>query len=243
MTFLPIVERELRVRARLRSTFGFRFFAAMAAILVVAVLLLADAIFNFIPTLGARIFSVLAFLAFVYCLMEGSRNTADSLSREKRDGTLGLLFLTDLRGYDVVIGKLVAGSLNTFYGLLAILPMLAIPLLMGGVTGAEFWRVALILLNTLFFSLAAGMFASALVKSARQAAGLCTAIVVGTAGLLPLAAAIYAGVYDTHQPPEWLLIPSPGYALYTAFDTNHSGNEAKFLISCAIGHGLAWFFL
>ena len=31
------------------------------------------------------------------------RNTADSLSAEKREGTLGLLFLTDLRGYDVVL--------------------------------------------------------------------------------------------------------------------------------------------
>ena len=31
--------------------------------------------------------------------------TADCLSEEKREGTLGLLFLTDLRGYDIVVSS------------------------------------------------------------------------------------------------------------------------------------------
>ena len=86
-------------------------------------------------------------------MFTGVRSTADCLSEEKRDGTLGLLFLTDLKGYDVVGGKLVATSLNAFYGLTAIFPLLAIPLLMGGVTNGEFWRMALVLANTFLFSL------------------------------------------------------------------------------------------
>ena len=45
--------------------------------------------------------------------------------------------LTDLSGYDVVFGKLAATSLRSFCGLLAILPVLAIPLLLGSVTGKE----------------------------------------------------------------------------------------------------------
>ena len=46
-----------------------------------------------------------------------------------------------LKGYDVVLGKLVAGSLNAVYSVVAMLPMLAIPLLMGGgITLAEFGR-------------------------------------------------------------------------------------------------------
>src|SRR4029077_3158439 len=105
--------------------------------------------------LGGSIFMWLSGFAFIYCLMAGARNTADCLSEEKREGTLGLLFLTDLKGYDVVLGKLAATSLNSFYGLLAIFPVLAIPLLLGGVTPGEFWRMALPLFNTLFCSLCA----------------------------------------------------------------------------------------
>ncbi|HQU46125.1 MAG TPA: hypothetical protein PK867_25150, partial [Pirellulales bacterium] len=41
--------------------------------------------------------------------------TADCISSERREGTLGLLFLTDLRGHDVVLGKLVVAGLGAFY--------------------------------------------------------------------------------------------------------------------------------
>jgi len=95
--------------------------------------------------------------------------TADCLSEEKREGTLGLLFLTDLKGYDVVLGKLVASSLHAFYGVLAILPVMAIPLLVGGVTIDEFWRVVVVALNMLLFSLAVGMFASSISRDERRA--------------------------------------------------------------------------
>ena len=67
------------------------------------------------------------------------------MSEEKREGTLGLLFLTDLRGFDVVLGKLVACSLRGAYGLVAALPVIGLALLMGGVTGFELWRLALVL--------------------------------------------------------------------------------------------------
>src|SRR6185295_17312104 len=88
---------------------------------------------------------------------------------EKREGTLGLLFLTDLKGYDIVFGKIVATSLNVVYGMLALFPIMAIPLLAGGVTGAEFWRVVMVALNNLFFSLAVGLFCSALSRDERKA--------------------------------------------------------------------------
>ena len=92
-----------------------------------------------------------------YCLAYGRRSTADCLSQEKREGTLGLLFLTDLKGHDVVLGKLVATSVRGFYGLLAVFPVLAVPLLLGGTTSGEFWRVVLVLMDTFLFSLAIGI--------------------------------------------------------------------------------------
>ena len=83
--------------------------------------------------------------------------------------SLGLLFLTDLKGYDIVLGKLAATSLNTFYGMLAIFPVLAISLLVGGVSGGEFWRMVLVSVNNLLFSLAVGIVCSAISRDERKA--------------------------------------------------------------------------
>ena len=124
MTFLPIVERELRVQARQKRTYRLRLGAAGVAIAMVSFMLLVNEVFSTPGSLGHGLFTVLAWLAFLYCLLSGVGNTADCLSEEKREGTLGLLFLTDLKGYDVVLGKLLATSLNNFYGLIAIFPPL-----------------------------------------------------------------------------------------------------------------------
>src|SRR3954469_1913040 len=171
MTFLPIVDRELRVRARLKSTFRFRIAGALVCIGIVIFLLITTSAFTNPGAMGKTMFNILSWLIFPWCLFEGTRNTADCLSEEKRGGTLGLLFLTDLKPYDVVLGKLVATSLNSFFGLLAVLPPLAVPLLLGGVTAGEFWRLTVVLMVTLFFSLTAGMFASSMSYDERRAWG------------------------------------------------------------------------
>src|SRR5580698_5628155 len=105
MTFLPIVERELRVAARRRGTYGMRTKIAGAATLAFAGCFVASEVAPSM-TLGKTLFQGLSWLCLCYCLTAGRLMTADCLSREKRDGTLGLLFLTDLKGYDVVLGKL-----------------------------------------------------------------------------------------------------------------------------------------
>src|ERR1051326_1986807 len=118
MTVLPIVERELRVAARGSSTYLFRVMAAFVAIAVFGWMLLT-LLRDKVPSAahGRYLFRSLFGLAFAYCLFIGARLTADCLSEEKREGTLGLLFLTDLKGYDVVLGKLAATSLHSIYAL------------------------------------------------------------------------------------------------------------------------------
>jgi ABC-type transport system involved in multi-copper enzyme maturation permease subunit len=186
MTLLPIVDRDLRVRARLRSTYRFRMSVAIGAFLFVGVLVLVSDSRGAGGRYGKFVFDAMAWLAFVFCLLEGARNTADCLSAEKREGTLGLLFLTDLRSYDVVVGKLISTSLNSFYGLLAIFPSMSICWLMGGVTFAEFWRLILVLVNTLFFSLTVGLVVSAASRDERWAWSLTLMIVLGLAAAPPL---------------------------------------------------------
>src|SRR5580704_6824039 len=151
MTSLPIVTRELRVAARLPSTSRNRTLAA-GAVMGTAFAMYVFGIFAKAQSqAGIYMFKMLSFVAVVFCAVEGMRKTADCLSSEKREGTLGLLFLTDLKSYDVVMGKFVGASLNSIYGLLGILPVLALPLIVGGVMFGEYFRMVLALLNTMFF--------------------------------------------------------------------------------------------
>jgi ABC-type transport system involved in cytochrome c biogenesis permease component len=150
MSFLPIVERELRVASRRPATYWLRLFLALAVFVIWFFLLVLGQ--GSVPVVqrGQILFQAIGVIALAFSLLAGVFLTADCLSEEKREGTLGLLFLTDLKGYDVVLGKLIATSLHAFYGLLAVLPLLALPLLLGGVTVAEFWRISVALLSTLF---------------------------------------------------------------------------------------------
>ena len=98
MIFLPVVERELRVASRKRSTFWIRIIAALVALLIATGFLILSAVgsFAFATTaLGKVLFGVLTWLSLAAALSAGLFFTSDCLSEEKREGTLGFLFLTD----------------------------------------------------------------------------------------------------------------------------------------------------
>ncbi len=223
MTWLPIVERELRIAARRPATYWFRAGAAVAAMTAALLVSWSMGTNRFVSAamVAKETFNVLSAMLMVYSLFAGMFQTADCLSSEKRDGTLGLLFLTDLHGYDVVLGKLAACSLNCFYGLVSMLPVLAIPLLAGGVTVGEFWRVVVLLLAGLFFSLGVGMFVSAVARDSRQSLSLSLFLIIFFAGILP---AIYAALWQLYRIRSGaaLLWPSLGYTLAMAHDSYYS---------------------
>jgi len=243
MTFLPIVARELRIASRRRSTYWLRSGAALVVLVIAAWFFLVAQ--NEAPhKISMVLFGLLTGGAGLYCLFSGIRYTADCLSEEKREGTLGLLFLTDLKGYDVVFGKLVANSLSSLYGVLAVVPMLALPLLLGGVTPGEFGRMALVTLNTLFFSLAAGICVSALCRSARHAMGMTLLLILLLAAVLPAFGAWLAFVAQARQVPVAFLLPSPGFSYVLAFDTAYKSlGPSAFWWSLLLIHGMGWLFL
>src|SRR4051812_46405942 len=182
--FLPIVERELRLASRKSSTFWLRITAALTALIIGLGYAAMNRFLGGPSALGQGIFAVLTWLSLAATLSAGLFFTSDCLSEEKREGTIGFLFLTDLRGYDVVLGKLLSTSLRTFYALLAVFPIVAVTLLMGGVTGAEFWKTMLALVNAMFVSLAAGLFISTVSRDAQKAlaATLLLLLVLGGGG-------------------------------------------------------------
>src|SRR5882724_542456 len=131
MSFLPIVERELRVASRRKSTYRIRLWTTLAGLSVSFLFMLSASLMgDFIPGMGRILYTLLTYYTFGLSLLAGVFLAADCLSGEKRYGTLGLLFLTDLKGHDVVLGKLTATSVNAFFCLLAIFPVMGIPMLM-----------------------------------------------------------------------------------------------------------------
>src|SRR5262245_12231573 len=131
MKLLPVVGRELRAIARRPSAYWVRSGAALAAFGAMGYVALVAAAGLPTANQGRSLFDLLSLGAFLYCAMAGIRGTSDALSQEKREGTLGLLFLTDLKGYDVVLGKLLSVSINSIYGILAVTPPLALAFMMG----------------------------------------------------------------------------------------------------------------
>lgn len=244
MTFLPIVQRELRAASRRRISYWLRSGYAFLAFIICVFVFLA---FMESPQRGGRhLFRALAWLSMPYCVLCGVFCTADCLSQEKREGTLGLLFLTDLRGYDVVLGKLVATSLSGFYGLLATFPILAVPLLLGGVTSAQFWWELIVLLNTFLFSLALGMFISVLSRESRRAMGVTFALLVLFTLALPAAAWLmqYYFLWNPGGLAELLFLPSPLYALSLTTQAFVSTARLSALFwSVVIVHILSWLLL
>lgn len=228
MTFLPIVDRELRVASRLTTTYRNRALTAAVVALVAMAMLLFGAFVPFPSRVGGRMFATLSFLIAIFCGLEGLRKTADCLSEEKREGTLGLLFLTDLKGYDVILGKLSATSLNSIYGLLAMLPILALSLMLGGVTPGEFWRMALVLANLLFFSLCAGIWVSARSREERSAV-TGTGILISSFLFLPWLA---------RQAPLYVISPASAY--HSAFDAFYLTDPNSYWRTLLITQLICW---
>lgn len=194
---------------------------------------------------GKILFYTLTGGVMFYSWLAGLRFTADCLSEEKREGTLGLLFLTDLRGYDVVVGKLLANSLAVFYCVLAVLPVLAIPLLMGGVEVAEFARLVIAIVNTLFLSLCAGMLASAACSSARASLSWTLMLLLIVSAGSPLLGMCewwlrhWQGSYRFG-----FLVPSPVFNFFAGVDDLYKrGMSAGYFASLISVHLIAWLFL
>ena len=239
MTLLPIVERELRRAARRPATYWSRLLVALAAVLISVVLFGANLSLSS-QQVGQILFRALAGLLLLICLVQGRRGAADSLSEEKREGTLGLLFLTDLKGQDVVLGKLTATSLRGFYGLMAVFPILALTLLLGGIASGEFWRMVLVLLNTFMFSLAVGSLTSALSREHRRAMAANFLLLLLLSALPPAVASLIAYFSPSQRFVPEFFYSCPVFTFYYAFARPYSSNPEAFWCSLGTTHALSW---
>lgn len=194
MTFLPIVQYELRSASRRRSTFIIRLLSSGIALLGAVFYILLNPLNGTTATLGATAFRTMSFFAVALCCFIPLIVAHDCISEERSMGTLGLLILTNLKGYDIVLGKLLGISLNAFYCLWGVLPTLALPLLFGGIEPGEFWRMCLALSNLMFFCFAVAVSVSALCKSSRTSFALTAVAIVIFCAVIPAAHGAVAAI-------------------------------------------------
>ncbi|MBC8001729.1 MAG: ABC transporter permease [Opitutaceae bacterium] len=162
MNLVPIIARELRVASRRSGTYWARLAAAVVCLLV----LVSHSATTGRPAseIGFSLFmamhkSMLLVIWTVVPLM-----ACDAIAEERREGTLGLLFLTPLRAGGVVAGKFGAHLLRSLALWTATLPVLVVPLISGGVGLTDVATALTFQFSSILLALSAAMLASTFVK-------------------------------------------------------------------------------
>jgi hypothetical protein len=230
MTFLPILERELRARSRNRATYWSRFVVALLGVLVCLPQLLGGGL-GTPASLGRYVFNGILTTAFLLsccaCFL-----TANAIDAERQDGTLGLLFLTRVRALDVLLGKLGSLGVSMLCALVAFLPVLVLPLLAGGVTVGEAFRKWLAVIATLFLAVAVGLHASSF-ETTRSKASFRAAL---TMLLLVLIPAWFSQIYTSGARTAgipWLGLPSPLMTVLYGGDVAYRAAPRSYWLSVA----------
>jgi ABC-type Na+ efflux pump permease subunit len=162
-----------------------------------------------------QILPVFVFILLMICLFAGVHLTADSIAREKREGTIGLLLLTNLTPLQIVFGKLMAHALMGFYSILIIVPLLSLITIAGGLRVIEIAVIGLAAMNILFFSAAVGLWASARHTDRKKAAAAGTWVVLFFWWGIPV---LVDALHRIHAPP-WLT----GFISVFSVNQNFSG--------------------
>jgi hypothetical protein len=205
--FLSIIWRELAVGARQKATYRARLIAAAIMMTIFMVVLLFSGQNH--QFLGPMLFSITFFILYMQALLSGIRLTADCLSEEKREGTLGLLYLSGLRGSGIVLGKMAVRSLRGIYTLIAALPIFGFCILLGGVQGSAALYAGVGILVTMLYSLAIGVFVSSIASDEKA---VFAGVLLMIAGLSVVPHLLWWFIRFLNPATTWanyLLLPSP----------------------------------
>lgn len=224
MACLPLIERELRVALRklrpVRERLRFGGVASGGALLF---LFLGGPVAN--PLLGRGLEQLLLAGGF-YCVLRAPMLTVGVLSEERRNQTLGLLFLSGLGPGEVFLGKFLSSVLVAFTSLLALFPVLALPFLTGGVSFELFVATVWMLPVCLLFALSLSLLASALTRDDGLAMALVVVLALLICGLPPAVYEAQRHFTARPAPPSWWLRLSPAYGPYVVWSSFGSGFNA-----------------
>ena len=237
MTMLPIIERELRVALRKKRPVRRRLSVAGLAVGGALLFLWFGAAWGSRQA-GHQMHQLLC-LAAGYLVLQTPRLTAGIFAQERREQTLGLLFLSGLGATEVFASKLLSAALIAFGDLLALFPVLALPFLIGGVSFQLFLATICAWPNFLLFVLAVSLLASVLTRDEGTAVILTSVLLFllcGTGPMIYLAQAEFSPAVTL--PTVWLL-SSPAYGPYLTWRGFGATTVSEFWNNCGVTMALS----
>jgi len=147
----PIFARELVTVPRRRGHHAAR--AAIAGLLAIlgittwqaTVGFSRDATLGETAAFGLLLFQIVAFVQLLLTLFFAALSAAGAVAQEKDRRTFVLLLLTDMRDYEIVLGKLLGALLPITIQLLVTAPVLALLLFLGGIDPEQVIQAILVL--------------------------------------------------------------------------------------------------
>lgn len=104
-----------------------------------------DATLGETANFGQLLFQLVSFVQLLLVLFFGALSAAGAVSQEKDRRTFVLLLLTDMRDYEIVLGKLIGALLPILLLILVSAPVLALLLLLGGIAPEQVVQAVLVL--------------------------------------------------------------------------------------------------
>lgn len=215
MLSFPILFREFRVAARYKRTYVARLLFAGLLLLVTLLFLALQAVWPRSSAMGLYLLKSFAWQVSLLLFIFAPAITCGCIADEKKEGTLGLLFLTHLNSADIVLGKFLSKGADLLLLFLSALPFLFVPVLMGGVGWDQAAGVVLTILALLLLTASVGMFCSTFARTTAQALLLAYAALIAynaLVALLPLLGKLAVALgWKTFAAllPSWLWLASP----------------------------------
>lgn len=153
-------------------------------------------------TMGLQVFAALSMTALVFACLSSTATTAGLISRERQERTLGLLFLTDITGWEFLTGKLWIGMFSTLMSLLMLLPLFILAVSLGGVSTAQILLAYLLIVANILLGSSMGLFSGAVGKTERMTNGLIATLWGAYYGGVPLLLGAYFLLAEIRKWPK-----------------------------------------
>jgi len=226
----PLIERELRVAWRKRRLHRTLVWGTVACAAVTALFLL----FSEGGKIWGRGLNLLLFFAGLFIISQVPSYTVGIFTEERRNQTLGLLFLCGINPTELFVSKTLGSALVSFNRLMLLYPFLAVSFLSGGLSVEQFVTTAVSLPVLLFFVISVCTLASVLCQEESTAMFVASALGAALCIATPL---IYLLTRLSGGPTvfvQQLLFLSPARPAYLAFKQLSAGTMPEFWEATAI---------
>lgn len=144
--------------------------------------------------------------------------TSNTIASERENKTFDLLIVTGLSRVQIILGKLISALGYIFFLILALLPVISISFILGGVSFGDIFASYVIIFTTLFALGMIGIMASAFSSTSKKAQGLAFLIAVLLYAVIPVGTEIYEATLGYRRSaPNLLMVLNPYFNLIRIF--------------------------